>query len=154
MASKYRPVIEEIATRHGLNFDVVEAVIAIESSGNTRAYREEPNFWIKYLAEDPFYKDKQPSVVSASYGLMQIMYPVARERGFTGEPESLYIPEIGIEYGCRHLRYLMNWATNNYDTAIAAYNGGKGGNSKPPYRNAAYLAKFKRALLIVRGSYA
>jgi len=88
--------------------------------------------------------------VSSSYGLMQVMYQVARERGFPADlaPESLFIPELGLEWGCRHLDYLRAWAdTLPVDEAtrklamIAAYNGGKGGNDPTKYsplRNAKY----------------
>jgi soluble lytic murein transglycosylase-like protein len=82
---------------------------------------------------------------------MQVMYPVAVERGMPVElyPESLFVPELGLEYGCRQLRYLLDWANEGWPdlpepvrlaAALAAYNGGKGGNrpTDQPNRNASY----------------
>jgi soluble lytic murein transglycosylase-like protein len=36
---------------------------------------------------------------------------------------------------------LLRWADGDEERALAAYNGGKGGNSVRPFRNAAYAAK-------------
>jgi soluble lytic murein transglycosylase-like protein len=73
---------------------------------------------------------------------MQIMYVTAREVGFTqSAPEYLFVPEIGLEFGCRKLRQLLDWAQGRVPQALAAYNGGKKANTTPPYRNQAYVDK-------------
>lgn len=64
--------------------------------------------------------------VSASYGLMQILFVVANERGFRGEPEDLYIPEVNLHWGCRQLSWLYRRLEGDRRKVVAAYNGGLG----------------------------
>lgn len=150
MTSTYRREIAEAAAAHGLDPRVVEAVVAVESSGRTHAYRYEPQFFDKYMASKPEWRGQVPERVSASYGLMQVMYPVAREMGFPfADPELLFVPTTGLEYGCRKLASLLTWAEGDLVRALAAYNGGRGGNTKPPYRNLAYAERVLAALALV-----
>jgi len=58
-----------------------------------------------------------------SWGLMQIMGTVARERGFEGDLPNLCQPEVGLEFGCRHLVYLTK-RFNGAPDVLAAYNAG------------------------------
>lgn len=147
MTSTYRREIAKAAAAHGLDPRVVEAVVAVESSGRTSAYRYEAGFWSKYLANHPDYRGAVPERVSASYGLMQVMYPVAREMGFLfADPELLFVPTTGLEYGCRKLASLLTWAEGDLVQALSAYNGGRGGNAKPPFRNEAYARRVLEAL--------
>lgn len=137
--TKFRPDIEQVAARHGLDPNLVEAVVLTESSGNTRAYRFEPDFWKRYLADKPEWKFKDPERVSASYGLLQIMYPAAVELGYRGEPEALMVPATGLDWGCVKLRKLLAWSKGDIATALAAYNGGAGNNPLGgPLKNADY----------------
>lgn len=138
---KYRSEINEAANKYGLQPALVEAQVLVESSGRSHAYRFEPDFWMRYLKGKPEWEKYAPHEASASYGLMQIMFPVAVELGFTGKPEDLFRPEVNLEFGCKKLARLMKWAKGNEMQALAAYNGGKGGNSKPPFRNQAYALK-------------
>jgi soluble lytic murein transglycosylase-like protein len=142
----YRKEIEAAAFAHGaLDPNLIEAQVLVESSGRTMAYRYEPDFWTRYMAGKPEWTLMLPERVSASYGLLQIMYPVARELGFTGEPEMLCVPSVGLAWGCEQMRRLLEWAKGNTLQALAAYNGGKGGNATPPFRNAPYAAKVLEA---------
>jgi len=43
-----------------------------------------------------------------SWGLMQIMGGTARERGFKGWLTELCDPSINLEWGCRHLRWMVD----------------------------------------------
>jgi soluble lytic murein transglycosylase len=43
---------------------------------------------------------------------------------------TLYDPEISIRYGTYYLRYLYQKFDCNWDTALAAYNGGEGNVAK------------------------
>ncbi len=157
----YRADIEIAAAAHALDPDLVAAVVEQESDGLANAYRYEPAFWNSYLRSNPKYATRDPREVSASYGLMQIMYPTAVDYGFAGAPEDLWDPATGLEYGCRVLAALLAWATRLYRgletdrdaavtrAALAAYNGGKGGNAPTgPLRNRAYaervLARYRR----------
>jgi soluble lytic murein transglycosylase-like protein len=138
----YAHEIAAAAERFKLDPVLVEAVVLTESAGRTHAYRYEPQFYAKYLYGKPEWMHDIPERVSASYGLMQIMYVTAREVGFTqSAPEYLFVPEIGLEFGCRKLRQLLDWAQGRVPQALAAYNGGKKANTTPPYRNQAYVDK-------------
>lgn len=149
-SSNFRGEIEAVAFRHRLDPDLVEAIVRVESSGLAHAYRFEPAFFQRYLADDPAYDGANPRRVSASYGLMQVMYPVARELGYRGEPEGLFVPIVALEYGCKKLRELLDWSGDNTDQALAAYNGGRRGNERPPYRNQIYVNKVNTVLARVR----
>ena len=150
--TRYQKEITVAAQKFALDFRLVEAIVLTESAGNTDAFRFEPNFYNRYIKPHKLYPGQNPRRVSSSYGLMQIMLPVAHERGYpqTDPPEHLFVPEIGLHYGCKHLRLLTDWAdefavsaTQKRDAVLAAYNGGRGGN-KPtdvPLRNAAYVRK-------------
>lgn len=147
----HRPLITAIAQVHHLDPDLVEALVWQESSGCTTAVRYEPAFWVKYMAADPRFRKADPRRVSCSYGLMQVMYVVALEVGFPyQDPEYLLVPNIGLEYGCRKLRQLLDWSKGNLEQALSAYNGGKGGNASAPYRNAVYAAEVLEKLYGVR----
>lgn len=141
----YRAEVELIAQRHALTPDLVHAVCLVESSGLTNAYRPEPSFWDRYLKGKREWDGANPARVSASYGLMQVMFPVAVEHGMarTEPPEYLFVPLIGLDYGCRVLAKRLEWARGDLRAAVASYNGGKGGNAPGggPLRNAAYADK-------------
>lgn len=151
MCSAYRTLIWEEATKVGIDPHLVEAIIFVESSDCADAFRFEPKFWARYLAKLPEWKGSIPRRVSSSYGLMQIMFPVAKEMGFVGEPETLFLPSVNVKWGCKKLQSLLKWS-QSFSTvpsdkqlcaAIASYNGGRGGN-KPtdePLRNGKYASK-------------
>lgn len=122
----YRDLVEREAAALGLDPDLVEAIVWVESSGLTDAFRFEPGFWRRYLAAKPEYAGQNPRRVSSSYGLMQVMYPTAQEHGFGWPPERLFEPEVGLRYGCLHLRALLEWANGEVDKALGAYNAGRG----------------------------
>lgn len=150
----YRREIEKAAEAHHLDADLVEAVVLVESSGKTYAYRYEPAFFARYLAYDEDYAGKNPERVSASYGLMQVMFPVAVEVGYAFEdPEHLFVPSIGLAIGCEKLAQLLAWAKGDQTRALAAYNGGKVGNTAPPFRNQPYADKVLAALERVRAGH-
>lgn len=149
----YRPLIEELAKRHELDPLVVEAIVWQESGGRTHAYRFENGFWLRYLAHNPEYQDKNPDRVSASYGLMQVMYTTAVECGFRGEPELLFVPRIGLQCGCEYLARLLKWANGDQRKAFAAYNGGKGNAmAGPPFPNEKYVKSVEQWIERVTGA--
>lgn len=142
MTSPYRPEIDAAAAAHQLAPDLVDAVTRVESSGKPYAYRYEPAFWAKYMSVDAKWRGANPERVSASYGLMQVLFVVAQEVGFTSpDPEHLFVPAIGLEYGCRKLAQLLAWAGGDVARALAAYNGGRVANVRRPFRNQAYADK-------------
>lgn len=165
MATRYRPEIAVAAKEFDLDPLLVEAIVLTESSGNTDAFRFEPTFYNRYLKPKKMYPGQNPRRISSSYGLLQIMLPVAHERGFpsANPPETLFIPEVGLHWGCRHLRFLVDWA-NGFDATdqqkleavLASFNGGRGSN-KPtdrPLRNASYVRKVLANLATLKGATA
>lgn len=149
MIWRYQADVEAAAAAHKLDAALVRAVCMVESSGRTSAYRFEPAFWTRYLADNSAYRDGVPERVSASYGLMQVMHPVACELGYTGEPEALCVPSVGLDYGCRKLAQVLAWARGDVAAGLAAYNGGMTRDNAPgryPKRNQLYVDKVKKAL--------
>lgn len=142
----FRAEVENIAQQFGLDADLLHAQVMVESSGKTSAYRFEPAFWTRYMADKPEWDGANPERVSASYGLLQCMYPVAKELGYSDIPEHLFAPMTGLFWGAKKLALLRDWAGGNMEAALAAYNGGKVGNEKPQYRNQAYIDRVYREL--------
>lgn len=138
----------------------LKAVAMSESSMNQRAYRYEPAFWANYLKDNPEWKDKDPAVVSASYGLMQLMWTTAWALGFRGTQEDLYDPVYNIALGAKLIRQLLDkvqiegvasaypqWS--QLDITMARYNGGRRGNpdEKGNIRNLKYILRVRREYL-------
>lgn len=154
--ARWRGIVKAKALAHGLPHDLVLAIVGQESSGNPFAIRVEEGFFNRYLPglrnlvahtasrrDDHWFQYRQ--VFACSYGLMQVLYPVALERGLELRfPTELCDPATGVEAGCRQLRYLAGrilardgrehanvWtdpaATR---TALLLYNGG--GDQKYP----------------------
>lgn len=127
---------------------VLKAVVQVESSWMPRAYRFEPALFKTMKTKDPWWSDKDPSIVSASYGLAQVLFTTAWALGmrpanwktmkhgeFQRLAESLYDPEKNIFFQAQLLRALVDkvWADripekwehlSALDVALARYNGG------------------------------
>jgi soluble lytic murein transglycosylase-like protein len=161
----YKDLIHQYADQHGLDPALVAAVCWQESSFCANGYRFEPNFWNRYLKLNPKYRELNPARVSASYGLMQIMYPLVHEDKLADNdalpPEHLFVPELNLKTGCAWLAGLFRWAgtlgVEDIDVVtqavLAAYNGGRGGNNPTknwPLRNASYAREVlaKHAIMV------
>lgn len=63
-----------------------------------------------------------------SYGLMQLDYATAQDRGFNGSPIELYDPFLNVEYGVKVLNWLAQQLVEHgkfsLDNLAAAYNAG------------------------------
>ena len=149
---RYRPLIEAVATQHGLPPLLVAAVAQRESAFKADAFRHEPQFWVRYMKSSPQYHHLHPRRYASSYGLMQPMWVVAVEEGLdqARPPEVLFVPEESLEYGCRRLRKCLDWAKQFVGASekeallsgLAAYNGGRNAANKPPNpRNIAYALR-------------
>ncbi len=148
----YRPEIERQARAFGLEADLVEAMVLQESQGRTWAWNPEPPYrWVWDVRQDrPFRSLTAAEAVSkwpppdfpalggdrdqewwgqqASWGLLQVMGAVARERGFRG----LYLPELcepvlGLQLGCKHFAAMLRLAQGDMWKAVGMYNAGPGG---------------------------
>ncbi len=106
MSSAFDSLINQVASRHGVDPFLVKAVVAAESSFDPRAYRAEPQ------------------INDASWGLMQTLYATARDMGYQGAPEGLFDPATSIEYGTRYLKRQLIRYSGDTPRAVAAYNSG------------------------------
>lgn len=113
MTAKYDPLIESSAQTHGVNPNLIRAVIANESSGNPEAVGDGV--------------DGKP----AAYGLGQMQLGTARDaakRAVT--PEELKKPEVSIDLIARHLAKLGKSFGGDYEKVITAWNAGERGTQK------------------------
>ena len=170
---QYRATAERygriFAEQYKLPPTLIAAIISVESSGDTCAWNPEPFYkWLwdvrtnkpfrKLSTEEssrktapsdfPFLagdRDQEWWGQQASWGLMQIMGAVARERGLNAPYLTILLDlEFGIDYGCRQLAWLKerHFARHGWDGVIVAYNTGR-----PTLSSAgqAYLNKVKKA---------
>lgn len=174
--TRYTTEIVAAATTHGLLPAVVEAQVLVESGGHPFAWNPEPRyryFWdvrrdrpfravtsvevlskvppadFPCLAGDP---DQEWWAQQASWGLLQILGAVAREHGLLAP----YLPQLcdvvtNLDVACAHLAGLVTWAGGDVDQALAAYNGGKAGNSQRPFRTQAYVDRVRARIVENRG---
>ena len=107
---RYGQEIQEISARHGVNPDLVEAVIRAESAFNPWAVSRK-----------------------GARGLMQLMPQTASALGVRNS----FDPRENIDGGVRHLRYLLDRYPGNVPLALAAYNAGENAvdyyRGIPPY---------------------
>jgi len=96
--SRFGEEIREVAARHGVAADLVEAVIRVESAFNPRAVSNK-----------------------GAQGLMQLMPRTASSLGV----RNAFDPRENIDGGVRHLRYLLDRYPGNVSLALAAYNAGE-----------------------------
>lgn len=155
-AGGYRPEIVHAATLYGVDADLMEALVWVESAGNPWAWNPEPRYrylWnvrtgtpFRALTEAERASETPPNdfpVIAgdrdqewwgqqASWGLVQIMGAVAREHGWR-DPylPSLCDVERNLAVGCKHLKGLLLWAHGDRWVAVRAYNAGKGGVRLP-----------------------
>ena len=107
-----RPTIDAEARRHGVDPDLVHAVIRAESAYNPRARSH-----------------------AGACGLMQLMPATARRFGV----RDIWEPAQNIRGGVTYLRFLLDRFEGDIRLVLAAYNAGEGavakyGNRIPPYR--------------------
>jgi len=124
---RFAGIISQAAERHGLDPDLLRAVIVQESGG-------------------------RPEAVSSkgARGLMQLMDETSRDLGVR-DPHD---PEESIFAGARYLRGLLDRWGGDLSKALAAYNAGPGAVEKyggvPPYRE---TQRYVRSILARLGAF-
>ena len=122
----YTADIQAVANLYMLPFDLLEAQVMVESSGLPDEFRFEYDFYRTYIQQNPHASAAAYGPLAAcSFGLLQILLETAMENGFTDRPELLFIPRVGLNWGAKYLRSLLDWSGGDYPRALAAYNGGK-----------------------------
>lgn len=126
--STYDPLIKTVATRHGVDFALVKAIMHVESSFNPYAVSHK-----------------------GALGLMQVLPGTARRHGV----EDVYDPQQNIEAGVRHIKFLSEMFNHKQYLVIAAYNAGENAVLRhggiPPY---AETQAYVRKVLSMKRQYA
>jgi soluble lytic murein transglycosylase-like protein len=103
--------IEAAASRHGVDPNLVRAIIKVESNFNPRAVSRK-----------------------GALGLMQLMPRTAQSMNVT----NAFDPEQNVDAGVRHLKTLLDNYNGNLELSLAAYNAGSAAVERnkgvPPYR--------------------
>jgi soluble lytic murein transglycosylase-like protein len=122
-AEQYRPLVESISRRNGVDPNLIDAMIRTESNYNPWAVSPK-----------------------GALGLMQLIPETGRRYGVS----NFFDPEQNIEGGVRYMKYLLEMFDGNVDLSLAAYNAGENLVSRiqkiPPYaetRN--YVRKIRAA---------
>lgn len=103
--------IEAAASRHGVDPNLVRAIIKVESNFNPRAVSRK-----------------------GALGLMQLMPRTAQSMNVT----NAFDPDQNVDAGVRHLKSLLDNYNGNLELSLAAYNAGSAAVERnggvPPYR--------------------
>jgi soluble lytic murein transglycosylase-like protein len=137
-------LIISAASVYGLDIQLLKAQIQVESGFDSNAFRYEKAFFDNYLKNN----DKALSKIygplgACSFGMMQVLLEVAMELGFADRPERLFIPSIGLAYGCKKMQGLLAWSKSDYNRALSAYNSGIGSPLNMIYVNKVRVAIVK-----------
>ena len=110
------------AAQHTLDPALICAIVEQESAWDPHAIRYEPAFRMRYVS--PLGLPPTEEVArSISWGLMQVMGQVARERGFTVKSlAALCDPATGLAIGCTVFAAKLRSATHAADEASFANN--------------------------------
>jgi soluble lytic murein transglycosylase-like protein len=152
MTNEFDKLFEKTGKDYHIKSLLLKAIAVRESALNPRAYRHEPEYWEHYLKHLDSWKDKEPTIVAASYGLMQILFTTASGLGFVGTAEELYDPTINIDLGAKALFEIMERVKkhdySNFDLwpieiGLSRYNGGS-------FRNPDMEGKLRNQLYVDR----
>lgn len=147
-------IIKIRAEEFEIDPDLVTAFVMVESSGNPKATRYEANFYKKYILpmlHSNAITQEEAIGRATSFGILQIMGQVAREKGFKGTFEELLDPAINLTWSLKHLKSFINKYAPNLDDAIASYNAGSPRKDETgKYRNQIYVDKINKQLDLLK----
>lgn len=164
-----RDTVRRFAIGHGVDPLLALAIVEVESGGNPWAFRPEPRYpylWdvrhghpfrsldaverasstppgdFPFLAGD---RAQEWVLQRSSFGLMQVMGALARERGFAGSYlTELFDVETNLAIGCGHLGELLRWCGHDEEKTVGSWNAGRAAWDSPAGQ--AYRAKVRTAL--------
>ena len=178
--SELELLAREAATKYGLDPALVCALCEVECGWNPRAVRYEPDYkWLWGIKEPlttinglnivsfdlkngpvlidiiPSTPETELALQKTSWGLMQIMGATARERGFTGWLTELCDPAVNLEWGCWHLRWMIDhnnaYGLPDYritpEDLAAAWNWGSRMVVDGKYANEDYVKRAVKAMV-------
>ncbi len=133
---RFWPTILPAAAAHQLDPYLLGALVLQESKANPYALRVERGFWTRYgaaiwrrarstitAADDHWLI--YPDVAAASYGLCQILYPVALEYGLSPDyPTELCDPTLNVDLGALILAKHIRHHGGDLRRGLLRYNGG------------------------------
>lgn len=133
---QYKTLAEKWSKQTGVPAALILAVIDQESDGSTEARRYEPRYKVSDTHKKAMTAAGVPEEVQkTSYGLMQMMFPVAWGYGARSTAD-LRDPDRAIRYGAAHLAALARhkqgkhgWYNAPHIRAIAGAYNGAGPNS-------------------------
>lgn len=144
------------AKQHGVDPDLLLAIIAVESSWNPWSIRFEPKYQYFYFYNehasqnhiDPFY---EKSLQATSWGLCQVMGGVCRELGYHGMLTNVLQPDVSVQMGCLKIKELMvRYGGEAESQIISAYNAGSARKLNGLYVNQKYVDKVHQELIVLR----
>jgi hypothetical protein len=150
--------IQQICKEVGLDPLLVLAIATVETGLQTWPCRFEPKWNADWFVDTKKWADKllqsedtEKVQQATSWGALQVMGAVARQRGFQGYLSQLAVPEIGVRFGCLHLKSFLERYKDEHD-AIASYNAGSPRkNAQNKYVNQSYVDKVMDNLNKLRG---
>ena len=142
-------LILRLSPKFCLKPELIAAFIEVESGGSSYRGRYEPKY--SYLSDVNAHAKRcmitpetETIFQKTSWGLMQVMGAVARERGFIDDLPKLTDPYFGIFYGCAHLAWLIKSYGYSGDNLISAYNAGSPRKGPLKYSNQDYVDKVNK----------
>lgn len=158
MEQQITPLIEDLGNHYQIDPPLIKAIIQIESNWEPIAIRFEKGYrWLyevdRLVKDLRLHRDTEEYGQKVSWGLMQVMGAVARERGYRGRYLSgLLSPELGLLYGVKHLHWSIKRFGGDIWDGVSAYNQGSAKKTVDgSYVNQFYVDKVKKYYEQYRG---
>jgi soluble lytic murein transglycosylase-like protein len=121
--------VQIIANGEKVPWDLLCAIIERESAGDTYAVRYEGGWrWFLtpalFATKNNISASTERTLQQCSWGLCQVMGSVARELGFEGPLMKLCEPAVGILYGAKKIRQLLEKYGHDVELAVSSFNQG------------------------------
>lgn len=115
-------VVRSVAKEYRIDPLLVEAVIEQESNWKLDAMRYEPRLAQKFA--EAGYRSDVITPLATSFGLMQVVFGLHRERCGVESPVDLLDAETNVRCGVSYLRACFD-KSKNVRAALVCYNGGE-----------------------------